>query len=126
MALLNAGPKGHRGIRAGSRKEKVAQAYDKNGAEAALKVADSEGIKEMTARSWISAWKRESGEVKVAASADGSKPSKKADGNGKTAAKSETKAAAPKAKAPVKVAPKAKAPASKAKAKGSAGKSASA
>ena len=59
--------KGHRGIRAGSRKEEAAKAFDsKKGKENidsartyAVEKAESLGIKAGTAKSWIGTWLRE-------------------------------------------------------------------
>lgn len=50
--------KGHRSITAGSRKEKIAMAFDNRGPDAALKEADKLGVKSSTARSWFSAWRK--------------------------------------------------------------------
>lgn len=63
--------KGHRNIAAGSRKEKIAMAFDNKGPEAALKKADELGVKATTVRSWFSAWR------KVAAAAPTSAPARR-------------------------------------------------
>jgi hypothetical protein len=47
---------GYKGHRAGSTKGDVHQAYDKQGADAAMKLAVKKGIKESSARSWIGSW----------------------------------------------------------------------
>lgn len=65
--------KGHRDIAAGSRKEKIALAYDRGGADAALKKGDELKLKSATIKSWISAWKKK-------------KPAKSARGRQKSAA----------------------------------------
>ncbi|RWD51236.1 MAG: hypothetical protein EOS25_13910 [Mesorhizobium sp.] len=51
--------KGLWGIRAGSRKEQVAIALDAAGREAAIRKAESLGIKPGTVKSWIGTWRRE-------------------------------------------------------------------
>lgn len=63
--------KGHRNISAGSRKEKIAMAFDNKGPEAALKKADELGVKTTTVRSWFSAWR------KVAAAAPSAPPARR-------------------------------------------------
>jgi predicted ArsR family transcriptional regulator len=58
--------KGHRGIVAGSRKEKIAIAFDKRGPDAALKEAEKLEVKATTARSWMSAWRKTNKPTSVA------------------------------------------------------------
>ena len=50
--------KGYRDHLAGSRKGKVHELHDKQGAEAAWVLGKKLGLKEGTLRSWFAAWKR--------------------------------------------------------------------
>jgi hypothetical protein len=50
--------KGYRDHLAGSRKGKVHELHDKQGAEAAWVLGKKLGLKENTLRSWFAAWKR--------------------------------------------------------------------
>ena len=57
-APAKAPEKGYRDHLAGSRKGKVHQLHDKQGAEAAWVLGKKLGLKEGTLRSWFAAWKR--------------------------------------------------------------------
>jgi hypothetical protein len=54
-------------IREGTRKEKVAGTFLKQGKDAAVKLAVKLGLKETTARTWASSWGRPSSRTTVAA-----------------------------------------------------------
>lgn len=82
--------KGYKGHVAGSRKGKVHQLYDKQGAEAAWTLGIKLGLKEGTLRSWFGSWQRSKPAKaapkqasKVKASTNGMKEAPKAstDGN---------------------------------------------
>lgn len=52
--------------RAGSRKSKVHQVFDKEGKEKALIFGKKQGLKESSVRSWISSWNRADAKAKAA------------------------------------------------------------
>lgn len=51
---------GYKGHRRGSRKERIHEEFDQNGADAAIKLAAELGLKDGTAASWAKAWAKES------------------------------------------------------------------
>lgn len=53
---------GYKGHRRGSRKERVHEKFDQEGADAAIKLATKLGLKDGTAASWAKAWAKESNE----------------------------------------------------------------
>jgi hypothetical protein len=73
-APAKAPEKGYRDHLAGSRKGKVHELHDKQGAEAAWVLGKKLGLKEGTLRSWFAAWKR--ADAKPAPKAKKAAPSK--------------------------------------------------
>jgi hypothetical protein len=96
--------------RAGSNKGEVHKAFDKEGAESAMKMAKKLGIMDATARTWISSWKTKTGGAKKAAKkASVKKAAPKSAAAKKTTAKKTTAKKAP-AKRAAKAAQPAPAP----------------
>ena len=53
------GPRGHRGIIAGTRKEACAKVYDQKGRDAAIAHGLELGLAKTTLQTWTGTWKRE-------------------------------------------------------------------
>ena len=53
------GPRGHRGIIAGTRKEACAKVYDQKGRDAAIAHGLKLGLAKTTLQTWTGTWKRE-------------------------------------------------------------------
>ena len=80
------GPRGHRGIIAGTRKEQVAKIYDSKGRDAAIAHGLKHGLAKTTLRTWTGTWKREDAASKPKSKRSPAKNQSKAEAEVKEAA----------------------------------------
>lgn len=93
----------YKGHRAGTTKNIVHRKFDEKGADAAIKLAMANGIKEATAKTWCSFWKNNPGGKKTAKKAAAPKKAKTAKKAAPKKVAKPAKKAAPKKKAAPRV-----------------------